>query len=99
MIHTLSMLESNRHRRPEGERYQRSPLADYHVWNPIMDDKKQKHDDTSISLHPLTFEQAIRVLAQPRRTDSQAEGSDKTKSPDPETDASKRKTVRRRKPS
>jgi hypothetical protein len=31
-----------------------------------------KHEDTSVSLHPLSFEQAIKKLAQPKREGSQA---------------------------
>jgi hypothetical protein len=42
---------------------------------------RRKHQDTSVSLHPLSFEEAIRRLAQPKRKGSQAEESDSTKSP------------------
>ncbi len=37
------------------------------------------HRDTKVPLHPLTFEEAIRELAQtPKREDSEAEESDNT---------------------
>jgi hypothetical protein len=34
---------------------------------------KRNHGDTTLSLHPLTFDEAITKLAQPRRNGSQAE--------------------------
>ena len=38
----------------------------------------RKHDDTTVSLHPLTFEEAIRELANsPKHKDSKAEWSGK----------------------
>ena len=40
----------------------------------------KKHEDTTISLHPLSFKEAIAGLVNaPRQTDSQAEESDSTK--------------------
>ena len=43
---------------------------------------RRKHEDTSVSLHPLSFDEAIRKLAKaPKRGGSQAEGSGSTKSP------------------
>ena len=58
------------------------------------------HHDTSISLHPLTFEGAIAALAHtPKHEDSQAEESDSTKERAPESAPSKRRTAPRRKPS
>jgi len=41
----------------------------------------KKHEDTSVSLHPLSFSQAIAKAAHaPKRKDSQAEGSGSTMS-------------------
>lgn len=40
----------------------------------------KKHKDTKISLHPLSFEEAIKKLSQtPKHEDSQAGESDNTK--------------------
>lgn len=45
----------------------------------MMVGRKRPHKDTSISLHPLTFEEAIAALAQPpKHEDSQAEESGST---------------------
>ena len=45
----------------------------------LMPKKKKKRRDTSVSLHPLSLEEAIETLAQtPKREDSKAEGSDST---------------------
>ena len=60
---------------------------------------KTKREDTSISLHPLSFEEAIEMLAQPTQKDSPAEESGSTKSDAPESETSKRRTSRRRKSS
>ncbi len=52
--------------------------------------KQVKHEDTSISLHPLSFEEAIKKLSQtPKRVDSQAEESDNTKEDAPEAETAK----------
>ena len=60
----------------------------------------KKRQDTTISLYPLSFEEAIKVLASPpKREDSQAEACDSTKEAVPESEPSKRRTSRRRKPS
>jgi len=37
---------------------------------PVPPVDKRKHEDTSVSLHPLTFDEAMEKLAQPRRKDS-----------------------------
>ena len=42
---------------------------------------KRKHDDTTVSLHPLTFDEAIAELAQSKRGDSEAADSGSTKEP------------------
>ena len=45
---------------------------------------KGKHRDTKISLHPLSFDEAIAELAQtPKHEDSEAEESDNAKEPAP----------------
>ncbi len=60
-----------------------------------MKKKHQKHEDTSISLSPLTFDEAIEKLANaPKQTDSQAEESDSTKGHAPESDPSKKRSAR-----
>lgn len=46
---------------------------------------RRKHEDTTVSLHPLTFDEAIAKLAQAKRKDSQAEGSGSTTEPDRES--------------
>lgn len=60
----------------------------------------KKHEDTSISLHPLSFEDAIEALAKsPTNEDSPPEASDSTTEPVPESAPAKPKTSRRRKSS
>ena len=60
----------------------------------------KQHQDTTISLHPLSFEEAIKELVSPpKREDSQAEASYNTKASAPVSAPSKRRTARRRKPS
>ena len=62
--------------------------------------KKRSHEDTSVSLHPLSFEDAIAALANsPKQTDSQAEGSGSTKEAAPASETSKKRIARRRKSS
>jgi hypothetical protein len=62
--------------------------------------EKRKQEDSSVSLHPLTFDEAIAKLAQPKREDSQAAASGSTKEPDGEpahqliTDVSDRGSAR-----
>ncbi len=60
--------------------------------------RKRKNQDTRLSLHPMGFEDAVRALVQDelKRGDSEAEGSRKTKAPDPEPETAKRRTARRR---
>ncbi len=54
----------------------------------------KKHQDTKISLHPLSFEEAIETLAQSsKHKDSQAEESDNTTEHVPESDSSKKRTA------
>ena len=54
----------------------------------------KKHRDTKVSLHPLTFEEAIRELAQtPKHEDSEAEESDNTTKDDPESASSEKRTA------
>lgn len=43
-----------------------------------MTRKNRKHEDTTVSLAPLTFDEAIARLAQAKREDSPAEASDST---------------------
>lgn len=50
---------------------------------------KRKHTDTTISLHPLTFEEAIEELS----TSPKAEESDNTKEHAPESGPSKPRNV------
>ncbi len=57
--------------------------------------EKKKHDDTTISLHPLTFEEAIKELTTPKRKDSQPEQSHNTNQAVPESETSKKRTARR----
>ena len=60
----------------------------------------KKHQDTSISLHPLSFEDAIEALSKsPKSEDSLPEASDSTTELAPESAPIKRKTSRRRKSS
>lgn len=48
----------------------------------------KKHEDTSVSLDPLSFEEAIRELAKsPKREDSESGESQQTTKDDPESDA------------
>ena len=62
-----------------------------------MDDKKKKHDDTSISLRPLSFEEAIRTLANtPKQTDSEKEASGSTTTDAPPPDRKAGRTAPRR---
>jgi len=64
----------------------------------MIANKKQNHKDTTLSLHPLSFEEAIKELAQSsKHKDSQVEESDNTKEPDPETGSSKKRTAPQRK--
>jgi hypothetical protein len=51
-----------------------------------MDKKKRKHDDTTLSLHPMTFDEAIKELATPRKV--KAVDSDNTSSSDHQPDSS-----------
>ena len=56
-----------------------------------------KHPDTSISLHHLSFEDAIEALAkQPKRVDSQAEASGSTTEDAPASETSTKRTAQRR---
>lgn len=58
----------------------------------------KKHEDTTISLHPLSFEEAIKELATPtRHEDSQTEVSGNTKEVAPAPGKPKRRTARHRK--
>lgn len=55
-----------------------------------MQKDKNKHEDTTISLHPLSFEKAIETLAQsPKHKGSQVEESCNTKEDGPEPDSVK----------
>ncbi len=57
---------------------------------------KRTHEDTSISLSPLTFEEAIAKLAQsPKQTGSEAEASSKTTGDAPASAPSKGRTKQR----
>ena len=48
--------------------------------------RKQAHKDTSISLHPLSFDEAIKALVEaPKHKDSEAERPDNTKEHVPES--------------
>ena len=61
---------------------------------------RKKHEDTSVSLHPLSFEEAIHELVNaPKQKDSQAEASDKTKSDAPESEPSEKQTDSHQQPS
>lgn len=52
--------------------------------------KKKKHNDTRVSLHPLSFREAIKKLAHsPRHEDSGVEGTGNTKEHAPESGSSK----------
>lgn len=57
---------------------------------------KKKHDDTSISLHPLPFEEAIKELAQtPKHGDSEVEESGNTTEHALESGSSKKRIAPR----
>ena len=59
----------------------------------------KKHRDTTISLHPMSFEEAIAKLADlPRRSHSEAEGSGSTTETAPETETSEPRTAPRQSP-
>jgi len=65
-----------------------------------MAEKKRQHQDTSVSLHPLSFEEAIEALAQTfKHADSEAEESDNTKAHVLAFDSSEKRTAPRRKSS
>ena len=55
--------------------------------------EKRKHEDSSVSLHPLTFDEAIAKLAQAKHGGSPAEESDSTKEADRESAPSKKGTA------
>ena len=56
--------------------------------------KKKKHEDTTISLQPLTFEEAIKELAKtPKRGDPQAGETGNTNEVAPESGTSKPQSV------
>ena len=62
--------------------------------------RKRKHGDTRVSLAPLSSEQAIATIAQaPRREDSQAEESGRTKGRAHVSAPPKKRTAPRRKSS
>jgi len=59
-----------------------------------MTERKKK--DTSVSLHPLSFEEAIEALAKtPKREGSEAEGSYSTSEDDPESGPTKKRNAPR----
>ena len=61
-----------------------------------MTRKKKRHEDTSISLHPLSFEEAMKELARtPKQKDSEAEEFGNTTEDVPESAPSKKRTSRR----
>ena len=65
-----------------------------------MAKREKLHTDTSVSLHPLSFDEAIAALANaPKQTDSQAEESGSTTEAAPGSETSKKRTARRRKSS
>ena len=53
--------------------------------------KKKRHEDTRTSLHPLSFEEAVKKLV--THKDSQVEESGNTKAGDPESDPPKKKNA------
>jgi len=62
--------------------------------------KSKEHKDTSVSLHPLTFQEAIAALAQtPKHEESPAEESDSTTEAGPERAPSEKQTAPRPEPS
>jgi len=64
-----------------------------------MPKKERQHEDTSVSLHPLSFEEAIAKLAKaPKNKSSQAEESGSTTERAPESAPSRKRTAPRRKP-
>ena len=60
--------------------------------------KPRKHEDTTVKLD-MPFDEAMKKLAQAKRTDSEAEESGNTTEPARESAPSKKRTARRRKPS
>ena len=61
---------------------------------------KARNKDTSVSLHPMPFNEAIAALANsPKQTDSQVAECDSTKEADPVSETSKKRTAQRRKSS
>ena len=52
-----------------------------------------------VSPHPMSFEEAVQALAQPKHEDSEVEESGSTTEADPAPAPSKRRTSRRRKSS
>lgn len=59
--------------------------------------KTSKHEDTSISLHGMTFDEALAMLVSvPKRADSEAEASGKTTLPAPESGQAEPQTDPRR---
>ena len=62
--------------------------------------RPRKREETAVSLHPLSFEEAIRELVKPpKRKDSEVGESGNTTEPAPESGTSKKLTARRRKSS
>lgn len=60
-------------------------------------EKKRRPGNTRVSLHPLSFAQAIAALVKiPKRVDSSAEASDKTTSPALESEQAEPQTDLRR---
>jgi len=59
--------------------------------------RKHKHEDTTVSLAPLSFDEAMAKLAQTKQKDSEAEESGNTTEPARESAPSKKRTARRRK--
>ena len=58
-----------------------------------MSKRSKKHDDTSVSLHPLSFEEAMHELANaPKHEDSQAEESCNSNEDAPESETSDSQT-------
>ena len=56
--------------------------------------EREEHTDTAISLHPLSFEEAIEALAHTKRADSEDEASDSTTVGAPESDTSEQQAAR-----
>jgi hypothetical protein len=59
----------------------------------MKNSKKRSHEDTTVSLHPLTFDEAMAKLAKAKRTDSPTEESDSTTEPARESAPSKKRTA------